>query len=146
MNDAARLAELYRQVILANATRPCGLDEEISATHRASRNNPLCGDDIEVRFQVVDGVVRAAAFSGEACAICLASASLLCRHAPGSGPQQLTALATGFRKALAGASGECADFLAPLLGVRSYPARIACATLPWDTALAALDGVNGLAA
>ena len=146
MNRAARLAELYRQVILANAARPCGMDEDIPATHRASRNNPLCGDDIEVRFQVVDGAIRTAAFSGEACAICLASASLLCRHAPGLGTEQLATLATGFRKALSGASGDCADFLAPLLGVRSYPARIACATLPWETGLAALDGANSLPA
>ena len=30
------------------------------------------------------------------------------------------------------------DPLAPLLGVRPYPSRIRCATLPWETALRAI--------
>ena len=32
------------------------------------------------------------------------------------------------------------DELAALLGVRQFPARIKCATLPWQTLAAAMDG------
>jgi nitrogen fixation NifU-like protein len=140
VSSAAPLTDLYRQVILANAVNPCGRGVEIEATHRATRNNPLCGDDIELSFNVGAGIVTAAAFAGQACAICLASASLLCRHAPGCSTEEFVQLAAGFQQALAGRTGTCADYLAPLLGVRVYPARVACAALPWETGLAALAG------
>lgn len=139
-DDSTKLAALYRETILVNAVNPTGMNLDIPATHRANRNNPLCGDDIEVRFQVNGEIIRAAAFSGEACAICLASASLLCRHAPGRTLDQLAEVHAGFRSALAGGRKDCADFLLPLLGVRRYPARIACATLPWDAGQEALRG------
>ena len=35
------------------------------------------------------------------------------------------------------------DKLAALAGVREYPVRVKCATLPWHTLVAALDGAGG---
>ena len=35
---------------------------------------------------------------------------------------------------------EALDKLATLIGVREFPMRIKCATLPWHTMTAALDG------
>ncbi len=143
-NNARKLSELYREVILSHAVKPVGHEVSIDVTHRAERNNPLCGDHIVVSLQVEDNLVRAATFSGEACAICTASASLLCEHVGGLQSDAIQAALTGFAEGL-DANGlpvdenhPCPDYLAPMLGVRDFPARVACATLPWETAIAAL--------
>ena len=47
--------------------------------------NPLCGDRVRIELRVEDEVVREAKFSANACAICVASASMLTdlvRNAP----------------------------------------------------------------
>ena len=145
-NNSRKLSELYREVILRNAVNPVGHEVTIDTTHSAERNNPLCGDHITINLQVQDKLVRAAAFSGEACAICLASASLLCEHVPGLQGEALAEALSGFTEGL-DADGlptdenhPCPEYLAPMLGVRDFPARVACATLPWETAIAALVG------
>lgn len=138
--SAATLAELYREVVLAHAARPVGFEASIEATHTAHGNNPLCGDDVTVQLQVGDGQVVAAAFSGESCAICTASVSLLCEHLPGRSVDDIGALAGGFEHAIADEDdAHCPDFLQPMLGVRQYPARLQCALLPWRTAQDAMS-------
>ncbi len=142
--DDGQLATLYREVILAHAAKPHGHGVCIEATHEAEGHNPLCGDQVLVRFAVDSnsGRIEAAAFDGEACAICMASASLLCEHLPGRDSAGVSALLDGYQATLtAGATdvSSCPDFLVPMLGVKDYPARVACATLPWRTALDALN-------
>lgn len=132
MNDVEEVARLYREVILANARRPVGFGRAIGTTHRAARDNPLCGDDIEIRLRIRGDTIQDAAFDGEACAICMASASLLCQHLPGLAVPEIGATLAAFRNSLASVdAGDCPGFLRPMLGVRDYPARIDCATLPW---------------
>ncbi|KAA9133082.1 SUF system NifU family Fe-S cluster assembly protein [Marinihelvus fidelis] len=137
------LAALYRQAVLTHAAAPHGQGVAIEATHEAEGHNPLCGDRVVIRLQILpaDGLVKAAAFDGEACAICLASASLLCQHLPGKAQGDLEAMIDGFSAALVNGDHvieKCPAFLQPMLGVRAYPARIACATLPWRTAIDAI--------
>jgi nitrogen fixation NifU-like protein len=141
------LTQLYRDAILSNAVQPVGYGIEIKATHRIERNNPLCGDEIELQFVVTDGVVKQAAFSGAACAICMASTSLLCQHLPGQATTEACKALSGFRHDLADDKGprRCPEYLSPLLGVQAYPLRIACATLPWEAAVAALEAPGEMA-
>jgi nitrogen fixation NifU-like protein len=78
--------------------------------------NPLCGDRVRLELRVVDGVVVAAAFTANACAVCTASASLLTEQlhdAPVARARELSD----------------AEHIAALGG--TIPAgRLACATLP----------------
>ena len=134
-----RLSALYRDVILRHAVKPFGFNTKFDVTHRAERNNPLCGDHIVLSLGVKKGVVENAAFSGATCAICTASASLLCKNAPGLDRAGLQAALAGFSGALYPPSSYvCPDYLKPMLGVKNFPARIACATLPWEAAVGAL--------
>jgi nitrogen fixation NifU-like protein len=170
-DSKADLARLYREAIKRHAANPVGYRLDIAATHRHEEYNPLCGDRIEVALQVTEGHVTAAAFDGEACAICLASASLLCSLAPGLRVAEMTAMGRELHKALKGGGdlglGESRmnplpqnplpqnplpqnplpqsplpqnplpRELQPLLGVRPYPSRVRCATLPWEAAAGA---------
>ncbi|MDZ4728524.1 MAG: iron-sulfur cluster assembly scaffold protein [Xanthomonadales bacterium] len=133
------LANLYRDAVIEHAVEPVGYKQDIAATHRFELYNPLCGDKVEMQFQVVEGVIAAAAFDGEACAICMASASMLCeasaKKTPGEIQQQhdLLVLALKDKQSTPGLAS-----LQALLAVRRYPARIRCALLPWEAAVKAL--------
>ena len=135
----SELLNLYRDTILQHAAEPQGFGRKIDATHRKELYNPLCGDRIEVQLRIVNGEVENAAFNGEACTICMASASLLCGATPGQPVAWLEELHRRLHAALEdGDDLDGADVLKPLLGVRPYPSRIRCATLPWSAALGAL--------
>jgi len=142
--NASKLAELYRDTIRRHAAEPVGYRASIDATHRHEEYNPLCGDRIEIALRVHGDSIEAAAFDGEACAICMASASLLCELAPGRTPPEMQLLSRALRQSLgprseAGTDDDFPSPLQPLLGVRPYPSRVRCATLPWTAAVRALE-------
>jgi nitrogen fixation NifU-like protein len=166
-NSRQDLASLYRAAIRQHASAPVGYRQAIAATHRHEEYNPQCGDRIELQLQVDGDCIEAAAFVGEACAICMASASLLCSLAPGRTVAALLQLGQDLQRALhapaattanqepAGAASAATGSnhkakqsrrkpllhgdLRALLGVRPYPSRIRCATLPWAAAQRALS-------
>ena len=135
------LQALYREAIRRHASQPVGYRQAIEATHSRECSNPLCGDRVVIRLKLASGIIEEIAFDGEACAICMASASLLCEHGAGQAVGHLLERHESLRAALHGeASMNDDDPLAPLLGVRPYPSRIRCATLPWEAAVKAVDG------
>jgi nitrogen fixation NifU-like protein len=80
-----------------------------------------------------------ATFDGEACAICMASSSLLCETIPGKPVSHFEDLHDRLQAALDGGDDIGGiDELRPLLGVKPFPSRIRCATLPWTAARKAL--------
>jgi nitrogen fixation NifU-like protein len=133
------ITHLYREAIKQHAADPVGYRRKINATHSHEEYNPLCGDRILMQLQITEDQVVAAAFDGEACAICMASASLLCVTIPGKPVSHLHEMHDKLQAALDDNpdTGDI-DALKPLLGVKRYPSRIRCATLPWSTARKAL--------
>jgi molybdenum cofactor cytidylyltransferase len=98
----------------------------------AEGSNPLCGDRIRIECEVAAGQVRHAAFTGDACAICVASASVLSERAKG----------IAVRDAMAIGEAELVGWLAGPLPA----ARLRCATLPLDTLHRALTPFVQIAA
>jgi len=136
VNDLSRL---YRETIMHHAHHPVGFRKAIQATHQNEQFNPLCGDRILVLLEVDGEVVKDAAFDGEACAICKASASILCEQAPGQPVEELAETQHWLATALEGEETSARhEALQPLLGVRRYPSRIRCALLPWEAMVKAL--------
>ena len=135
------LANLYRDAVIEHAVVPVGYRQQIAVTHRHELYNPLCGDRVEIQFQVVQDKILAAAFDGEACAICTASASMLCAAAPlkttGDIRRQHELLVAALKDKQ---SKPGLESLQALLAVRRYPARVRCALLPWEAAIKALFG------
>ncbi len=140
--SVAELAELYRTTILRHATQPTGYQAQIAATHECEKYNPLCGDRITVQLQISGDDIEATAFTGEACAICMAAASLLCEQLGGQPTTAIQAKHDWLSAELAAAGSGGKDgheALQPLLGVRCYPSRVRCALLPWEAARDALN-------
>jgi nitrogen fixation NifU-like protein len=100
------LAGLYRAAVRRHASAPVGYRQPIDATHRHEEYNPLCGDRIEVHLRVGEEIIESAAFDGEGCAICMASASLLCSLAPGYRIDALLQLSETLQNALELPPGE----------------------------------------
>ncbi|MEE8495379.1 MAG: SUF system NifU family Fe-S cluster assembly protein [Xanthomonadales bacterium] len=133
------LSRLYRTIILRHSSQPVGFQKVINETCRNEQFNPLCGDRIIIMLQVEGKIIRDAAFDGESCAICQASASLLCELVPGGLIEEFGKTHNWLEYSLV--SGEETDgpeALQALLGVRKYPSRIKCVTLPWTAAAKAL--------
>ncbi len=138
----SELRELYQQVILDHNRKPRNFRRVPQPTQRAEGHNPLCGDHVSVELRVEDGTIRDIAFQGSGCAISKASASMMTGSLQGQTPADAEALFERFRRMVTedGAEAEVLGKLVVFAGVREFPSRIKCATLPWHTAHAALAG------
>jgi nitrogen fixation NifU-like protein len=136
------LHALYQELILDHNRRPRN-DRVIEAGLKADRDNRVCGDHVTVYVLVEGDLIQDAAFQGSGCAILKASASLMTEHVKGRTPAEASALAGRFQRMITAPPGAPMEDLGPLTalaGVRQFPIRIRCATLPWEALQAALAG------
>ena len=144
----SELRDLYQEVILDHAKRPRNFGRPDHFDHEAHGHNPLCGDKIDV-FLILgkDDRVEDIRFEGRGCAISMASASLMTELLKGKTEAEAKRLFEKFHEMVTHEeSGETLPDAAPddlerlqvLAGVRQFPMRVKCATLPWHTFNAAL--------
>ena len=137
---SADLDALYRDVILDHNRHPRHY-RAIAGGRRGEGHNPLCGDRLTVYVRLQDGIIAEAAFQGFGCAIATASASLMAEIVAGRTIAEAEALFERLRATiLAPESAPIDDLgaLSALAGVRKFPARAKCATLPWQALFAAV--------
>lgn len=67
----------YSDTILEHFRRPRNQGPLAGATITQEGTNPLCGDRVRIQLALDGDVVRDAKFSANACAVCVASASML---------------------------------------------------------------------
>ena len=137
------LRDLYQEVILDHGKSPRNFGKLPNANREARGNNPLCGDKLTLYLRLEDDVVADARFEGTGCAISTASASMLTQRLKGMTRTEAKALFERFHGLVTGgASGDSGPDLGKLevfRGVRAFPVRVKCATLPWHTLQAALE-------
>ena len=136
---------LYQEVILDHNKKPRNYGTLADASHHAVGHNPLCGDHISVALNLDGECIDCIAFQGEACAICMASASMMTATVRGKTRVDAETLIQEF---LAMATGKLdldglphIGRLAVFAGVRDLPTRVKCAILPWHTLQAAFNAV-----
>lgn len=142
----SELRDLYQEVILDHGKRPRNFGPLPAANRHANGYNPLCGDKVTLNLVIENGRVTDVKFVGVGCAISMASASLMTEAIKGKTEAELREMFGKFHAGLTApddAAGGAAladlDKLAVFGGVREFPARVKCATLPWHTLIAALD-------
>ena len=139
----SELRDLYQQVIIDHSRKPRNFRALAHPTRHAEGVNPLCGDRVTVEIDVTDDTIRDIGFQGSGCAISKASASLMTADLKGKTVAEAEAAFDRFRAMLTDAgSAEEMGKLAVFAGVREFPSRVKCATLPWHTLHAALAGGN----
>jgi len=140
------LRELYQEIILDHSRHPRNAGAVDNPTGSAYGNNPLCGDRITVTVSVRDGRIADAKFDARGCAISVASASMMTELMKGKTVDEARALFDEFHDQLTGDDPPALDEtseLSALMGVRDFPTRIKCATLPWYALTQALEGGEG---
>ena len=140
----SELSELYQQVILDHNKKPRNFHKIESANHTAEGFNPLCGDQLTVYAQLEDDTLKDVSFEGSGCAISKAAASMMTQAVKGKSKQEAEQLFTEFHGMVTGELDEetTSNGLGNLKifsGVREFPVRVKCASLPWHTMHAALN-------
>lgn len=147
------LTDLYQKLILDHGRHPrnhFSVDpcEASAGCFCQAGYNPMCGDQVTMYLTQKNGVFEAASFTGEGCAICMASASLLTEWLPGKTEEEWQAAFRLFTDCVKGVEQEQPQDLTPLgklavlEGVKQYPMRVKCATLAWHAAHGALSAEN----
>jgi nitrogen fixation NifU-like protein len=140
----SELSELYQQVILDHNKKPRNFRKLETANHSAEGFNPLCGDQLTVYLNLEDDAVNEITFEGSGCAISKAAASMMTQAVKGKTKQEAEQLFSEFHGMVTGELDEetTANSLGNLKifsGVREFPVRVKCASLPWHTMHAALN-------
>ena len=138
------LRELYQQVILDHYKKPRNFQKLPEANRQAEGHNPLCGDEITVYLQMDGDVIKGISFQGAGCAISQSAASLMTTVLKGKTRAEAEEIFKRFHEMVTGTSGTADPMelgkLAVFCGVSEFPVRVKCASLPWHTLHAALEG------
>jgi nitrogen fixation NifU-like protein len=141
---SSELRELYQEVILDHSKHPRNKRPLPDASGSSEGFNPLCGDEATVFVRVEDDVVKDVSFVGRGCSISTASASMMTEAVKGKSRAEAEALFERFHALITASPGEIEASelgkLAAFSGVCEFPMRVKCASLPWHTLKAALDG------
>jgi nitrogen fixation NifU-like protein len=136
------LEELYKEVILDHYRAPRNKGRLDPHDVVLERNNPLCGDEIELFLKFEGDTLQGIAFEGKGCSISQASASMMTEKVKGLDAKDALAMAESIKRMMAGEEDgdpDVLDDLVSLKGVVKYPVRIKCALLGWNTLLEGLE-------
>lgn len=119
----------YSPAIVEHFRRPRNYGPLPNASAEAEGVNPLCGDRVRVAVLVDDErMISDARFTANACAICVAAASLLTEQVRGMSSADVVRMAD--------------DEMLALIGNGIPAARRRCATLPLDALRRALTSTD----
>jgi len=135
------LSDLYQEIILDHYKNPRNFGEIDDPHVYAEDNNPSCGDELDISLMLSEDeqTVEEVKFSGEGCAISMASASLMSDRIEGKTLDEIDELHERFQDMITDddsdpeeLSDELGDMVS-LKGVIKFPIRIKCASLSWET-------------
>ena len=139
------LKDLYQEIILDHGQDPRNFGECENHNKSAKGHNPLCGDKVEVTLLVdQDNMIKDIKFSGEGCAISIASASLMTEKLKNKSLDEADEIFNDFTNLVKGKTEEINlitedDSLYALKGVEAFPMRVKCATMAWHTYKSAVN-------
>jgi nitrogen fixation NifU-like protein len=143
----AELRELYQEVILDHSKKPRNFHDMKDANRSADGFNPLCGDKATIFVRLEGDVVKDVSFTGKGCSISTASASMMTEALKGKTRREAEALFERFHALVTASPDTAQENAAPELGklaafsgVCEFPVRVKCASLPWHTFKAAIEG------
>lgn len=124
------MEDFYRELIIERYKTPHFRGELEPNDITYEDDNPACGDHIRIDIRIDENqVVTEAAFSGEGCAISLASADLLLESIIGKSLEVVKELAK--------------EDILDMLGIELGPVRLKCALLPLKVLKAGVYGIGG---
>jgi len=128
--------DLYQEIILDHYRNPHNFGEIQRSCTVVEEDNPTCGDQIKLSLWVDENkTIQDIKFSGQGCAISIASASIMTETVKGKTTDEAKEIANTIITTMRGEGDpdvldEYGDLIA-LKGVIQFPARVKCATLAW---------------
>lgn len=123
--------DLYRELIIDRYKNPQMQGNLDPSDYSYEDDNPLCGDRIRIEVRVDENdIVTEAVFSGEGCAISLASADLLMESIIGKSLDEIKQVSK--------------EDLLEMLGIQLGPVRLKCALLSLKVLKAGVYGLEEL--
>lgn len=123
------MEDFYRELIIERYKTPHFRGELEPNDITYEDDNPACGDHIRIDVRVDENqIVTEAAFSGEGCAISLASADLLLESIIGKSIEVVKEMAK--------------EDILDMLGIELGPVRLKCALLPLKVLKAGIYGIG----
>ena len=141
------LKDLYQELILDHGKNPRNLGKFENFNKDAKGHNPLCGDKVHVYLKLDENKkISDIKFEGHGCAISMASASIMTELMKDKEEAEVKELIDDFLKMIKDSpelkskiiSDDDKIKLMSLSGVKKYPMRVKCATLPWHTLVSAM--------
>jgi nitrogen fixation NifU-like protein len=128
--------QLYQEIILDHYKHPHGRGLREPFQAEAHHVNPTCGDEVTLRVDLRDGVVKDVSYDGMGCSISQAAASVLYELVHGrplsDAMERQEAFVTLMSdRGQAEPDEELLEDAIAFAGVAKYPARVKCALLPW---------------
>lgn len=117
--------DMYTEMILDLYKNPRNKGTLENYTHKNSRNNPLCGDELTMQLTIEDNKIKDIKFEGQGCAISQASASLLTDKIKNMDLEKVKNLNK--------------DDILEMLHIPISPGRLKCAVLSLDTIKGAIE-------
>lgn len=109
---------VYGDIILDHYNFPRNNEKLANPSAKIHVDNPLCGDSLDFEMVEANGRVKEIGFTGQGCAISIASASLLTEYVKGKTKEEIRK----FDK----------DNVVGLLHINLSPNRLKCALLAWE--------------
>ena len=107
--------DMYAEEILDHYRNPKNFGKMENPDKKSRELNPLCGDEYEFHLKIENGIIKDVKFSGDGCAISMASASMLSEFIKGKKLDEVRNITEK-------------DIL-DMLKVEISPARLKCAML-----------------
>jgi len=140
------LKALYRDTLLKHSREPRNKGVLQDSDAYFELKNPLCGDLITLYLKVSQKIVSRATFEAQCCSICMASASMLTEQITQSEINKGVDFANLLIESLSKPGIPIAalenEDIQSLAGVKSFPSRIRCATLPWEAFKGAVSRIR----
>ncbi len=137
--------DLYKEIILDHYRHPRNRGRLENPDVATRGHNPLCGDELELSLRLEGDRVADVKVLGRGCSISQASASMMTERIRGMPLSEVRDLIGTFKGMLLGEREpteeeyDALGDLEALEGVKSYPVRIKCALLAWNTLLEAVE-------
>lgn len=109
---------IYQEELMFHYKNPSNRGKLQGQSLETIANNPFCGDEIKMQLKIKNGIVEDVAYDGDACAVAIASSSILTDEIKGKLIEEVKKITK--------------EDLLELIGVKLTTSRVKCAMLPLE--------------
>lgn len=134
IDDDDELNDLYQSLVFEHSKKPRNFGTLECSCHTKGKN-PSCGDEIDlyVKTNANQSLIEDIKFTGEGCALCIASTSLMTQAIKGKDIITATNTVQNFITFIVEDNSLAGEYepLHIFNGVKNFPLRVKCVLLGW---------------